>query len=228
MANDLDERNDNKVGPQGNDVKVIDKQLPIKASKLSRIVRVFCWIGIILLGIPTIIYYVKKTKANQQLKALQQKIQANASKIDNYMEQRVIELKNAAQLLDKAIDLDKETFTQIAAYRSGAANQDEARNEVGQALSNVDRKINIAFERYPELKAHQEIADCMQKNSYLQREITACRDLYNDSVLNWNTLVYKFPFHDLVAEENGYTTRVPYAIDEVTRQEAKGTFFGDK
>lgn len=35
------------------------------------------------------------------------------------IEQRVVILSNAAQLLDKAITLDKETLTQIAAYRGG-------------------------------------------------------------------------------------------------------------
>ena len=41
-------------------------------------------------------------KAKNYLKGLQQKIQHDASQIDNYLEQRVMILQNVARLLDKA------------------------------------------------------------------------------------------------------------------------------
>ena len=47
------------------------------------------------------------------------------------------------------------------------------------------------MEAYPELKAHQEIAMAMQQNSYLQKEITAAREVYNDTVFEWNAPVKK-------------------------------------
>ena len=60
-----------------------------------------------------------KINAQKHFDQLQQKIQRNASQIDNYLEQRVMVLQNCARLLDKAIDLDKDTFENIARYRSG-------------------------------------------------------------------------------------------------------------
>ena len=88
-----------------------------------------------------------KIKAGNYLSQLQQKIQHDASQIDNYLEQRVVILQNCARLLDKAIDLDKTTMTQIAAYRSGVdPAQDGARNEVARQIDSVGRSINLAFD----------------------------------------------------------------------------------
>ena len=143
------------------------------------------------------------------------------------MEQRVVELKNAAQLLDKAIDLDKDTMTKIASYRGGVNSPegDRARNEIAQTMDNVAAKINVAFENYPDLKAHQEIADVLQKNSYLQREITAARELYNDAVNRWNNAIFEWPTKQIVAAKRGYTTRIPFSISKEVKEEARGTFF---
>lgn len=130
MANELDELT-GPVNGQGRDVNVIEKQIPVKTGVGSVIFEVILWIlGII----PGVIFLFMKVKAGNYLSQLQQKIQHDASQIDNYLEQRVVILQNCARLLDKAIDLDKTTMTQIAAYRSGAAPGDDgARNPGGAA-----------------------------------------------------------------------------------------------
>ena len=40
----------------------------------------------------------------------------------------------------------------------------------------------MAVENYPDLAAHREIADAMQQNMYLQREITAARESVNSGL----------------------------------------------
>ena len=166
----------------------------------------------------------KKAKAKTYFKQLEQKIQHDASTIDNYMVQRVTILKNAAKLLDKAVDLDKDTFTNIAKARAGI-DPDVARNELQTTLENIDKKINIAFEKYPELKAHQEIAAVMQQNSYLQQEITAAREVYNDTVNHWNTEIFSLWAKKYVAAKEGYTTRIPFTASLAMKQESEGVFF---
>ena len=155
---------------------------------------------------------------------LEQKIQHNASQIDNYLEQRVVVLQNCARLLDKAIDLDKSTFENIARYRSGASG-DEGRNELSGTLDSISRSVNIAFENYPELKAHKEIADAMQQNMYLQREITAARELYNDTINTWNREIFAWPTKMIVAAKAGYTTRIPFIASKEIKEKAKDVFF---
>ena len=89
----------------------------------------------------------------------------------------------------------------------------------------MGKAVNIAFENYPDLKAHQAIADAMQQNSYLQREITAAREVYNDTVNAWNRDVYAWPTKQIVAAKAGYTTRIPFMVDAETRADARKKFF---
>ena len=59
----------------------------------------------------------------------------------------------------------------------------ELRNRVAGQVDSICGRLFPQVEAYPELKAHQAIADAMQQNSYLQKEITAARTLYNDAVV---------------------------------------------
>lgn len=221
MANPLDELNP-VVNEAGKDVSVIEKQLPIKVGVGSKIFEVLLWIlGII----PGIIFLVIKINAGKYLSQLEQKIQHDASTIDNYLEQRVMILQNAAKLVDKAVNLDKETFTQIALARSGARLTDAERNQVATQVDDLSKNINIAFEQYPTLQSHGEIRDAMQQNNYLQREITAAREVYNDTVNRWNREVYEWPAKMIVAAKRGYTTRVPFSTSKEIKEKARGTFF---
>lgn len=220
MANQLDELSTEDVRPEGLDTRVIAKKLPVKVGAGSKVFEVLLWVlGII----PGVIFLFMKIKAKNYFQQLEQKIQHNASQIDNYMEQRVVVLQNCARLVDKAIDLDKSTFESIAKYRSGAS--DEDRNEVASKMDAATRSLNVAFENYPELKAHAEIQDAMRQNTYLQREITAARELYNDTINAWNRDIFAWPTKMIVAAKNGYTTRIPFIASQEIKEQAKAVFF---
>lgn len=216
MANELDEMNP-VISDEGRDVNVIQKQIPVKVGVGSTIFQIVLWVlGII----PGLIFLFVKISAGNYLSKLQQKIQHDASTIDNYLEQRVMILQNAAKLLDKAINLDKETFTEVARLRSG-----HDLNGAATQIDNINKAINLAIEQYPNLKAHAEIADCMQQNSYLQKEITAAREIYNDSVAQWNQDIFSWPSKMIVAAKRGYTTRIPFTASKEIKDAARGVFF---
>lgn len=217
MANELDEMT-GPVAEEGRDVNVINKQIPIKVGGGSKFFNVLMYVTLL----PAIPWIIIKINAGKYLSQLQQKLQQAASQIDNYMEQRVMILQNAAKLVEKGIDLDKSTFTEIAKLRAGGS---ENFSEQDKAIEEVSKKINVALENYPDLKAHQELADAMQQNSYTQREITAAREHYNDVVNQWNTAVYEWPAKQIVAAKRGYTTRVPFAASAEIKAKAKDVFF---
>lgn len=219
MANQLDELSGD-IREEGLETNVIAKRIPATVGVGSTIFEILLWVcGII----PGVIFLIMKVKAKNYLQQLEQKIQHNASQIDNYLEQRVVVLQNCARLLDKAIDLDKSTFESIARYRSGAG--DEARNAVSGQIDDLSRSISIAVENYPDLKAHNEIADAMKQNMYLQREITAARELYNDTVNAWNRAIFSWPTKQIVAAKNGYTTRLPFIASKEIKEKANDVFF---
>lgn len=245
MANDLDEL----TGPtneEGRDVNVINKQIPVQIGTGSLIFEIALWVVLPLIGavglltgafpkdtsqwllflgaLPGLIFLFMKINALAYLRKLQQKIQADASQIDNYLEQRVVVLNNVVGLVAKAIDLDKDVMKSVAAYRSGRG-ADAERNQASQAIDGIFSRINLACEAYPDLKAQAVIADAMRQNSYLQKEITAARTLYNDTVGMWNQDVFAWPTKQIVAARAGYTTRIPFIASAETKAAARSVFF---
>ena len=247
MGNELDE----VTGPtnsSGRDVNVIDKQLKVEIGTGTKAFELSIWGVGVLLGlvigfgasgnflvailaglvgvVPGLVFQLMKTNALAYLRKLQQKIQADASQIDNYLEQRVIILQNLVGLLEKSIDLDKDVMKSVAAFRAGRdPNLDVARNETSAAIDAVSSRINVAFEAYPDLRAQENIAEAMRQNSYLQREITAARTLYNDTVATWNQVIFNWPTNQIVAAKAGYTTRIPFIASTETKEAARKTFF---
>ena len=220
MANELDETA-GETRDAGRDTNVIDKQLPVKVGFGSTLFEIMLWV----LGIvPGLIFLFMKIGAKNYFQKLQQKIQHDASTIDNYLEQRVTILKNVAPLVAKAIDLDKDVMKAVAAFRGGHL-RDSDRSGVASQIDGCFGRLFPQVEAYPELKAHAAIADAMQQNSYLQKEITAARSLYNDTVNQWNSDVFSWPTQMIVAARSGYTTRIPFTASAETRAAASGTFF---
>lgn len=221
MANELDEMNP-IINEQGRDIYVIEKQLPVTIGTGTAIFEIMLWVlGII----PGIIFLFMKKKAKNYLQQLQQKIQHDASQIDNYLEQRVQVLQNAGRLVDQAVSLDKEVMTSIASLRSGNNPLSSSRPELSGKVDNLFARLNLSVESYPDIKAHAAIADAMQQNNYLQREITAAREVYNDSIARWNIDINDWPTKQIVAARSGYTTRIPFTASKETKEQARGTFF---
>ena len=203
MANELDELT-GPVNTEGRDINVIEKQLPVKVGVGSLIFEILLWVcGII----PGVIFLFMKIGAKNYFQQLQQKLQSEASQIDNYLEQRVQILQNVAGLVNKAIDLDKDVMKIVSAYRGGVM-PDAARNQVANQIDASFARLFPQVENYPDLK-----------------EITAARALYNDTVLQWNTDVFSWPTKQIVAARAHYTTRIPFTASAAIKARARETFF---
>lgn len=253
MANELDEKT-GPVNEKGHEINVIDKQLPVKVGFGSLLFEICVWglcpvlvlisapmiksliaesqpgteilylvLAFILSFLPGLIYLFKKINARNYFRQLQQKLQADASNIDNYLEQRVRILQNVAALVSKATELDKEVMTTVAALRGGGKNIE--RNAVASQIDGAFNRLFPQVEAYPELKSHAAIADAMQQNAYLQKEITAARTVYNDTVMQWNTDIYEWPVKMIVAARAGYTSRIPFTASAEVKQSANQVFF---
>lgn len=245
MANELDEVT-GPINEDGRDVNVINKQIPVEIGSGSLIFEIALWtvipligalmlvtgalpqnyaLGLVIVGaLPGLVFLFMKITALAYLRKLQQRIQADASQIDNYLEQRVVVLSNVVGLVAKAIDLDKDVMKSVAAYRSGN-NGDAQRNQASQNIDGIFSRINLACEAYPDLKAQAVIADAMRQNSYLQKEVTAARSLYNDTVAIWNQDIFAWPTKQIVAARAGYTTRIPFTASAETKAAARSVFF---
>lgn len=221
MGNELNELKD-YTNEAGRDVNVIEKQLPVKVGAGSLIFEIALWVlGII----PGLVFLFMKISARNYFRGLQQKIQHNASQIDNYLEQRVVVLQNVLGIVEKSIDLDKDVMKSVSKFRSGVNPNETNRNEIQEDLNTAINDVRLTFEAYPDLKSHRALADAMQQNSYLQREITAAREVYNDTVLRWNQDIYAWPTKMIVAARAGYTTRIPFTTSKDVKEQARERIF---
>lgn len=221
MANELDEMQP-EINEQGRNINVIDKQLPVAIGTGTVVFEIALWVlGII----PGIIFLFMKKNAKNYFQQLQQKIQHDASQIDNYLEQRVQVLQNAARLISQAVSLDKDVMISIAGLRSGQNPTDGSRPELAGKVDHLFSRLNLSVENYPDIKAHAAIADAMQQNNYLQREITAAREVYNDTIARWNMEINAWPTNQIVAARAGYTTRIPFTASKEIKEQARGVFF---
>ena len=249
MANLLDETQ-GPVNDNGRDVHVIDRQLPVTITFRSTLFEIALWVTLPLLTLtyvlamgdqladpttvaiggcvagvlPGVVFIFMKISARNYFLKLEQRIQAEASNIDNYLEQRVQILQNVVGLVNRAIDLDKDVMKAVAALRGGKVNEAN-RSDVNSQLNMACGRLFPQVEAYPDLKAHQAIADAMQQNNYLQREITAARTVYNSRVTQWNTDLFSWPTKMIVAARQGYTTRIPFTASAETREMARSKFF---
>lgn len=248
MPNPLDEVT-GPVNEEGREVRVIERQLPVTigiGSVIFELMVYFLGFAVVAViqfiaprpdwdmagflplwvaaALPMLIYAILKIRAKNYFFQLQQRIQASASTINNYQEQRFEILKNVAGLVEKSIELDKEVMKAVAAYRGGGAPEGRL-NENAEVLARGFGRLFPQVEAYPELKAHAQIAEAMRQNSYLQREITAARDLYNQVILIWNTEIYKWPVKQIVAARQHFTTKIPFSVSSETIADSKSTFF---
>ena len=249
MANLLDEVT-GPINNNGREVNVINRQLPVKVGFGSVLFEIALWItipalvllyvylmgetlpnrlliaigGSIIGVLPGVIFIFRKIAAHNYFQQLEQRIQAEASNIDNFLEQRVQVLQNVVGLVERAIELDKDVMKSVAALRGGAVNADN-RAQVDEQLNSAFGRLFPQVEAYPELRSHNVIADAMQQNSYLQREITAARTVYNSRVTQWNTDIFAWPAKMIVAAREGYTTRIPFTASSYVKEMARSKFF---
>ena len=247
MANTLNEMN-NTQNPNGRPVDVIPVQIPVVPDRSAVLCINFLRrggfaavaIGVILgvisyyapwdwqegliiaaccfgmVGIVmALVGYMGEVVAGVDLHRQEQEINTAASTVDNYLAQRVTVIKNMAQVAKEAVRLDKEVFRDVAAMRSGTGYTNEEQAQIDRQGA----RIQIAFERYPELKSHEMLRHLAQQDAYLVASVTEARNRYNSVVNDWNHMIYGWPFYQYVAGRRAYTTRVPYAASaDVKRQ----------
>lgn len=207
---------------QNDPIRVDTTVQTVTVGENMKIFEVMLWV----LGIfPGLIFLCMKISAENYFKALEEKIRIQASEIDNYLTQRVVVLKNTARLLERAIELDQSTYTELTKLKHGTALTDEDRNQLSRELDNGWNRVHLLMEQYPQLRAHEAIQEAMRQNLMLYREIAAARSLYNDAVYAWNRDIFQWVTKRVVAAKNQYSTRTPFVASEEIRKQADEVFF---
>ncbi len=176
-----------------------------------------------LLIIPGFVYRSQLKQADVYFNKLKAKINHDASQIENFLEQRVVILENLSALINKEMAFERDALSQIASYRNGI--QVGMMNMAAQLIGNAETQIKDVFRDHPELMSNSAIEKAIKENDYLQREITAARECYNDSVNEWNSSLFESRAKRVVAAKKGYCTKKLFVTSHEIRSKAREVLF---
>src|SRR5690606_5298453 len=115
-------------------------------------------------------------------------------------------IPNLVATVKGAADFEKSTFVQVAMARAGnlktltAGSADnltpqklaEIQKASNEAQSAARMAINVAIERYPELKANQNFLQLQDQLEGTENRINVSRNAFNDAVAEYNIKVTSF------------------------------------
>ena len=124
------------------------------------------------------------------------------NQVDNAWSQIDVQLKRRHDLIPNLVETvkgyaahERGTFEAVTAARANAIN---AQSPVEQAqaenvLSGALKSLFAVAEAYPDLKANQNFLNLQEELTSSEDRVAYARQYYNDSVLNYNTQIQKFP-----------------------------------
>ena len=153
------------------------------------------WIVGISVGVILIILVVWFIAIYNSLITLKKRGQNAWAQIDVQLNRRHDLIPNLVNSVKGYMKFEQETLQKVIDARSKAlssANIKDKMNAENQLTGALGRLIAV-FERYPELKANQNVADLMQQLTDTENKIAYARQFYNDIVTRYNTKLLVFP-----------------------------------
>lgn len=148
------------------------------------------------------------------------------NRVDNAWSQVDVQLQRRYDLIPNLVETVKgyashetETFQRVAEARSAAsdastpADQAQAENFLTSAL----RQLFAVAEDYPELRASENFASLQQDLAETENKIAIARQIYNDTVLKYNTTIQSIPTN-IVASLTGFEARDDFDADTRAEQ----------
>lgn len=156
-------------------------------------------------------------------------------RVDNAWRQIDVQLKRRHDLIPNLVEAvkgymkyERETLERVIEARGKAVSASTI-EESGRAegeLTRALRQLFALFERYPDLKANQNVMQLQEELTHTENNIAFSRQFYNDVVMDYNTFIQVFPnsiiaslfnfqpkpFYRVEVEEETFAPRVDLGI----------------
>jgi LemA protein len=146
--------------------------------------------------------------------------------IPNLVETAKAYMKHERETLEAVIQARNQASN---ANRKAAADPGDASAMQGllgaeSALTGALGRLLVTVERYPDLKANQNMAQLMEELTSTENKIAFARQAYNDAVMVYNTTREKFP-NVLLADPMGFRAAVLFEVKVEAEREAPQVSF---
>lgn len=149
-------------------------------------------------------------------------------RVDNAWSQIDIQLKRRHDLIPNLVEAvkgymahEKDTLERVIKARtqaidaSGLKDKAQAENFLTQTL----RSLFAVAERYPDLKANQNVLKLQEELTSTENKISFARQYYNDEAGRFNTLIQVVPTN-IVANAFGFTKKDFFELEDKSEKEA--------
>lgn len=154
------------------------------------------------------------------LVGLKVRIENAWSQIDVQLKRRHDLIPNLVEAVKGYMAYEKDTLERVIKARtqaidaSGLKEKAQAENFLTQTL----RSLFAVVERYPELKANQNVLKLQEELTSTENKIAFSRQYYNDEVRLFNTQIQTVP-SNMVASITGFQQRDFFEIEDKTEKE---------
>ncbi len=144
----------------------------------------------------------------------QQAINAWAQ-IDVQLRRRYDLIPNLVETVKQYMKYEQETLEKVIQARQRAMDAQgmRAQGEAENALTHALGGLFAVAESYPDLKASQNMQNLQEELASTENRISAARQFYNDSVMEYNTKLQQFP-QSVVANMFGFKPREMFEIED--------------
>jgi len=150
-----------------------------------------------------------------QLVNLDRRVEQARQNIDVLLKQRQDELTKLIDTVKKVMQHEREVLTALTEAREQAerastpAEEADADQQVRQALATLRARA----EDYPELRSQTNVMQFQERISALENQIADRREVYNESVTQYNTRIEQIPYV-VFARRMGYEERELFEATE--------------
>jgi len=144
------------------------------------------------------------------------------AQIDVQLKRRHDLIPNLVEVVKDYMAYEQETLTKVVEARSkaisaqGVAETSKAENQLTGAL----KSLFAVFERYPDLKANQNVMALQEELTSTENKIAFARQYYNDSVMRINNQTQVFP-SSIIANMFGFQQEQYYEVPETEKEVPK-------
>jgi len=143
------------------------------------------------------------------------------SQIDVQLKRRHDLIPNLVEVAKGYMKFEQETLEKVVRARTQATQATSVKDKEGaeNLLSSALRSLFAVVERYPDLKANQNMLKLQEELTSTENKISFARQFYNDETTRYNTTIRLFPANT-IASMLHFTDEDLFQLEDIAERQA--------